>query len=232
MQAKEKANKVGVEGSCPALLFAVGVLGFVLARRRPSGRYETSWIGLVPMAAAVALLCWNIFTSPMTFTDIAYDKFVNVIPYSACTILIVYSFAMAIYKRRGTINLFKALDGRLKPSNVYSSIIFSSIFLLNTAAFFVINYLITDWHTDSLVYLVALTLVHPVLPLLLDLFVAHMISGLNQVYKRTAEQCNEGTQEMRSVSTDSGPRLFAVLQVREISCFCFNRFPPVCSCKF
>lgn len=218
MEAKE-SGKVGVEESCPVLLFVTGVLGFVLPRRHPTGRYEISWIRLVPMAAIVSLLCWNIFTYPITFTGIAYDKFVDLFPYSACTVLIVYSFAMAIYKRRRTTSLFKALEGKLKPTKLYLSIISSCVFLLNAALFFTINYLITDWDNVSLVYLLAMTLVHPVLPLLLDLYVAHMIHGLNQVYKGTAEQCNKGTEEMRSASRESTSRVFAVLQVREISPF-------------
>lgn len=219
MEAKGTTGREGVEGSFPALLLATGALGFVLPRRRPSGRYEASWLRLVPMAATVALFSWIIITFPIGFTEVAYDKVVDLIPHSTNTVLILYSFAMAIYRRRETANLFKALDGKLKPSNVYFSVLSSFLFLLHGLLFFAINCLMTDWEKKTLIYVVSLTFMHPTLPLLLDLYVAHLIRGLNQVYQGALEGVADGDapppHSHKGLGTSQESRVFVVSQVRD-----------------
>lgn len=126
---------------------------------------------------------------------------------------------MAIYRRRETANLFKALDGKLKPSNVYFSVLSSFLFLLHGLLFFAINCLMTDWEKKTLIYVVSLTFMHPTLPLLLDLYVAHLIRGLNQVYQGAlegvADEDAPPPHSHKGLGTSQGSRVFVVSQVRD-----------------
>lgn len=206
----EEPALVGVEGSWPVLFRASGVLGFVLPRRRPSGHYEPSWPRLLPMATIVAAMGWYIFTFPYSFTDVAYDAFADVACYSLNAIYIAHAFGVAVYRRRETCQLLQGLEGTQDPAKAWVSVAGTLVVLLHTALYFGINFLIGSWNSDNILHWVCMTLICPVLPSLLVLYLASLIHAITQVYKRTAKELGQVCAEGRSW-TSSDLRLNRVL---------------------
>ncbi|ROT72852.1 hypothetical protein C7M84_008752 [Penaeus vannamei] len=191
--AAKQSDMVGVERAWPVLFWVAGVLGFVLPKRQPSGHYRTSWVRLFPMVTITPLMCWFIFTYQVLFTNNSYDQVVDLLTYSACASLVAFTFALAIYKRRETCILFEGLSGKLKPAGKWVSLACSLLLLLDVGLFLLNNYSVVDriinlpilgWFT--------MTMIYPVLPLLVDLHVAHSVRALNQVYAGTLSRILPG----------------------------------------
>lgn len=199
----EEPALVGVEGSWPVLFRASGVLGFVLPRRRPSGHYEPFWPRLLPMAAIVSAMGWHLFTFPFSFTDVAYDAFADITSYSLNVVYITHAFGVAVYRRRETRQLLRGLEGTQEPAKAWVSVAGSLVFILHTALYFAINYLIVSWDSLYTFHWVCMTLIFPVLPLLFALYLASLIHALAQVYRRTAKELGRGCSEGRPWASDS-----------------------------
>lgn len=199
----EEPPLVGIEGSWPVLFRASGVLGFVLPRRRPSGHYEPFWPRLLPMAAIVSAMGWHLFTFPFSFTDVAYDAFADITSYSLNVVYITHAFGVAVYRRRETRQLLRGLEGTQEPAKAWVSVAGSLVFILHTALYFAINYLIVSWDSLYTFHWVCMTLIFPVLPLLFALYLASLIHALAQVYRRTAKELGRGCSEGRPWASDS-----------------------------
>lgn len=214
--AAKQSDMVGVERAWPVLFWVAGVLGFVLPKRQPSGHYRTSWVRLFPMVTITPLMCWFIFTYQVLFTNNSYDQVVDLLTYSACASLVAFTFALAIYKRRETCILFEGLSGKLKPAGKWVSLACSLLLLLDVGLFLLNNYSVVDriinlpilgWFT--------MTMIYPVLPLLVDLHVAHSVRALNQVYAGTLSRILPGGSFS---SWTRGPVEGLPVQVRKLYC--------------
>ncbi|XP_042885023.1 uncharacterized protein LOC122261429 [Penaeus japonicus] len=180
-------------------------LGFVLPQRRPSGNYETSWVRLIPMMTIAAILVWHLYTYRITFINGAYDVYVDLFLSVTCIIVIAVAFVLAVCKRRETCNLFKALDGKLESSRVWVSVALSSLFIMDLSLFVTVNYVCFAGTFSSLVECLILALVYPIIPLLLDLHVIHLMRALNQVYSGTLSRVlSQGRCCVRTSYSHSG----------------------------
>lgn len=188
------------------------------------------WLRLIPMAAMTFFVCWYLLTFPIKFTDVAYDTNVDLFSYGTCAMSIVYTFVLAIFKRHETSNLLKGLEGRLKPVKVWESIISNLIFLLYVGSTLFINYTTSNWQSISLVYWISMALINPIIPLVLDLYVIHLISALSQVYAGAVDQvlsrrCSDANSQFlpdpqESLFSETHSRCCVALQVRHILLIC------------
>lgn len=190
--AAKRSDMVGVERAWPVLFWVIGVLGFVLPKRHPSGRYRTSWLGIFPMVTLTPLMCWYVLTYQTQFTDNSYDQLVDLLPYSTCTFLIAFTFALAIHKRRETCILLEGLDGRLKPARAWLSLACSLLLLLDIGLLLLHNYSVVGGVNLPILSWFTMTLIYPVLPVLVDLHIANSIRALNQVYIGTLSRILHG----------------------------------------
>lgn len=203
---------VGVEGAWPMLFRLMGVLGFFLAKRSPSGHYKTSWPRLLPMAAITSSLSW-FFCTRCGFNGVVdYDSIVGVVLSNINLVLVVYAFAVAVYRRRETCCLFQALDGTLRPPKKWVSVAFALLFLLYTA-FSLFSYsFVIDMATRSIGYLVSMTFFVTIIPMLLDLYVMALIDALHKAYKARVERIDK-TLRQAPQGLPSIPLAFKILQV-------------------
>lgn len=198
--AAKRSDMVGVERAWPVLFWVMGVLGFVLPKRRPSGHYGMSWVRLIPMMIITSALSWYVLTNKIQFTNNSYDLFVDLLVYSACYAVIATTFALAILKRRETCLLFEGLDGKLDPSRGWLSLAWTLLFLLDAGLFLIANFNFVNGYKLLPYSWIIMTVLYPILPLLLDFHVAASISALNQVYARMLNQI------LRQGDSSSWPR--------------------------
>lgn len=222
---------VGVDRAWPVFFKAMGALGFVLPRRHPKGHYETSWLRLVPAVLITSSMCWFLLTYPLEFTEVAYDGTVDLLCYIFCIGLVVYTFAVGIYRRRELCSLFTGLEGTLQPCKTYVTVLSALLFALYCVAWLFMNYLIVDWESVSLLYWLSMTFNSPLVLVLLDLYVIYLIGALCQAHaKVTRSVLGQGAlplpngmlflpkkrpylEEQESLSNLSHLGYFALLQV-------------------
>lgn len=224
--AVKRVDMVGMEGAWPELFWVMGNLGFVLPKRHPSGLYRPSWVRLIPIVTITPLMCWYILRNRNRFTDISYDKFVNLISGFTCTFTVAFTSAMAIYKRRETCILFEALDGKLKPPGTWLSLARALLFILNFGLLLLSNYIAVITRGLAILDWFITTLIHPVLPLLVDLYIACSIGALNQVYDGMLDKILRrsefslwtlgSVEEFRSLSSPVSSGFFDKFQVSDL----------------
>lgn len=185
--AGEEEPLVGVEGAWPVLFRLMGVLGFVLPRRRSSGHYEIAYVRLIPMVGITAAIGWHFLRFEKKFTNVAYDVFMDIVLYTANVANIFYAFAVALYRRQETCRFFGSLDGTLKPARTWVSCAVFLFFSLFVAFFLGLNYIMLDWADVSLFHWICLTLIISSLPSFLDLYLATLISAVVQMYRRLVD---------------------------------------------
>lgn len=184
----EEKPLVGVEGAWPVLVRLMGVLGFVLPKRRSAGHYETSYARLIPMVVIAVALFWHLLVFPRNFTNVAYDQLMDSLAYATNFVYIIYAFVAALFRRRETCKLFGSLDGKLKPARTWVSFVVFLFFSLYVAFFLAMDFYIMDWTDVSFLHCICLTMTIPLLPSFLDLYLAVLIHAVAQVHREWAEQ--------------------------------------------
>lgn len=180
--------RVGVEGAWPVLFRVMGILGFIVAKRRPSGHYETCWPRLIPMVAIMTSVSCYLFAFPHSFNNRNYDSFIRSFLAGVNIGLAFNAFAVAVLKRRATCSLFQALDGTQRPPKAWVSIVSSVLFVAYVAFYGCKNYLILHLYTDSILYLVSFTLLFPTVSSLLDMYLIALIDAVHKAHNGKVEQ--------------------------------------------
>ncbi|ROT72847.1 hypothetical protein C7M84_008747 [Penaeus vannamei] len=201
--AGEEEPLVGVERAWPVLLRLMGVLGFVLPRRRSSGHYEIAYVRLIPMVGITAVIGWHSLTFPKKFTDVAYDVFMDILSYITGFAHVVYAFAVALHRRRETCRFFESLDGTLKPARTWVSCAAFLFFSLFVAFFLGLNYNIADWTNISSLHWICFTLIMSLLPAFLDLYLMILINAVARRYRGLVRLLPSGRRSWTSPG-DSG----------------------------
>ncbi|ROT72853.1 hypothetical protein C7M84_008753 [Penaeus vannamei] len=183
----DMSAKVGVEGAWPVLFRVMGILGFIVAKRRPSGHYETCWPRLIPMVAIMTSVSCYLFIFPHSLNTRNYDSFIHVSVAATSIGLAFNAFAVAVLKRRATCSLFQALDGTQRPPKAWVSILSSVLFAAYVVFCGFKNYLTMHLFTDSIPYLIT-TLPSPIVFSLLDFYLIALIDAIHKAHKGKVEQ--------------------------------------------
>lgn len=204
-----ESTMVGVEESWPLLFKVMGLLGLVLAKRNPSGCYETSWLRLIPMGAIMTSMCWCLFTYPHMFYIQTYDTLLEVVTLSISVILTAYAFVLAIHSRRETCILFAGLKGTQEPTRMRVFVASSLLGLLYTLFYLGTNYFLLEF--KSVAHWIFMTLTLPLMPSLLDLVLVALIDALHKAYKGKVHQLSRSLRQQCFQTWSSSD--FKVLQV-------------------